>query len=60
MMEMERRVERTGVVVLNKPRKLFLILILGHFFWVHFALLNKPGAKFGPLGKDATRNGQKT
>jgi hypothetical protein len=50
----------TSVVVLDKSGEFFFILILGHPFRVHLALLNEPRAEFLLFSKDAGVDGSRT
>jgi len=43
----------TSVVVLDESGEFFFILIFGHPFWIHLALLDEPHAEFLLFSKNA-------
>jgi len=50
----------TSVVVLDKSGEFFFILIFGHPFWIHLALLDEPHAEFLLFSKNAVANELRT
>ena len=50
----------TSVVVLDESGKFFFILIFGHPFWIHLALLDEPHAEFLLFSKNAVANELRT